>query len=131
MNPNVTPLVFLWAALGASGFVGLIYFIAWVGTPRERLRIDWERVYAIERDIWGQTFEHAGAPPQRWTPEKLAPTGISTHYNPFSNPSGYLTPNEYRERLSIEPYAEYEARQRRAAASLAKAREGGHSVYDD
>lgn len=45
--------------------------------------VDWEHVYRMEREVWGETFNHLDAPPPF---VKGAPTGIST----------YLTRNEIR-----------------------------------
>ena len=100
-----------WLGVGVAVVFCHVYF-AWWGRDK-RPRVDWEHVYAMERDVWGQTFAHAGAP-SPWP--RPAPTGISTHYahNPFSHPIAdadhvrqayvHLTRNEIRSRQLAADY---------------------------
>ena len=105
---------FVWPLVGISGFVVLVQLLAWsMSRGMVQSRINWDHVYAMERDVWGQTFAHAGAP-SPWP--RPAPTGISTHYahNPFSHPIAdadhvrqayvHLTRNEIRSRQLAADY---------------------------
>lgn len=92
-------LIFLGIFLATEAF-HLICVCLERPAPKRRT-VDWEHVYAIEREVWGQTFEHAGAPapkPRGYYSvfgqlmpiedgETLAQAKERlSQYNPFSNP---------------------------------------------
>lgn len=57
-------LFFVWLGVGAFWAVADLVFLAHrVREPRSR--IDWEHVYAMEREVWKRTFDHLGAPAPR------------------------------------------------------------------
>src|SRR5262249_33727955 len=63
-NSQPLGVAVIWWWLGAL-FALFVAFELWrllSSQPRERRAVDWKRVYAMEREVWGHTFEHAGAP---------------------------------------------------------------------
>lgn len=90
-------------------FIGIVPFAilfcilhVWAFSDHDKHRIDWPKVYEMELEVWGQTFEHMGAPPyeERRFPianiETLAAAQLAMgqrtineqrQYNPFENPA--------------------------------------------